>query len=122
ELHKTLLESTQDLIAIFDGEGKLLLNNRAFANAHQQDTAASLTLQQVRAQWVASSEEALVMRETIKEGEVSLGQELYSARVAPLPPTKLSPQGGTIVKLTNLRTRVDRHRARAAAPGFITHE
>jgi signal transduction histidine kinase/CHASE2 domain-containing sensor protein len=122
ELHKTLLESTQDLIAIFDGEGKLLLNNRAFANAHQQDTAASLTLQQVRAQWVVSTEAPLVLRETIEEGEVSLGQELYSARVAPLPPTKLSPQGGTIVTLTNLRTRVERDRARAEALGFITHE
>jgi signal transduction histidine kinase len=122
ELHKTLLESTQDLIAIFDGHGKLLLANRAFMNAHRRETGACPTLQEVRAQWVVSSEAPLVLNSTVEEGEISLDQELYSARIAPLPPTKLSPQGGTIVTLTNLRTRVERDRARAEALGFITHE
>jgi CHASE2 domain-containing sensor protein/signal transduction histidine kinase len=122
ELHKTLLESTQDLIAIFDEQGKLLLNNRAFANAHRLHMSAAPSLQEVRTLWIVSNEVPLVLNGAVEEGEISLDQELYSARIAPLPPTKLSPQGGTIVTLTNLRTRVERDRARAEALGFITHE
>ena len=39
-----------------------------------------------------------------------------------MPPTTLSPGGGAILTLSNLRTRVERDRARAEALGFITHE
>jgi signal transduction histidine kinase len=56
------------------------------------------------------------------ELEVTLNQELYSVRTTPLPPTNLSPKGGTIVTLMSLRTRVERDRARAESLGFITHE
>ena len=56
------------------------------------------------------------------EMEITLDQELYSVRTSPLPPTNLSPRGGTIITLTNLRTRVERDRARAESLGFITHE
>lgn len=122
ELHKTLLESTQDLVAIFDEKGKLLLRNRAFAEAFAVASDSSTTLSDVRSQWVASDDAPLTSHAAIEEGEVTLNRELYSVRVAPLPPTKLSPQGGTIVTLTNLRTRVERDRARAEALGFITHE
>jgi CHASE2 domain-containing sensor protein/two-component sensor histidine kinase len=123
ELHQTLLESTQDLIAIFNEQGKLLLHNRAFAKAHGLLTEASPpTLTQVRAHWIASDDAPLGLNGAIEEGEISLDGELYSARIAPLPPTKLSPAGGTIVTLTSLRTRVERDRARAEALGFITHE
>jgi len=77
-----LLESTQDLIAIFDEYGKLLLNNRAFASAHQLRPEASLTLDEVRAHWTASDEAPLVLNGSIEEGEISLASELYSARIA----------------------------------------
>jgi signal transduction histidine kinase/CHASE2 domain-containing sensor protein len=122
ELHKTLLESTQDLVAIFDERGNLLLRNRAFESAYPGQAELHLTLEQVHSRWTASDEAPLVMTGSIEEGEVSLEGELYSARIAPLPPTKLSPRGGTIVTLTSLRTRVERDRARAEALGFITHE
>jgi len=122
ELHKTLLESTQDLVAIFDEQGKLLLKNHAFAKAYHLFPDASLSLEQARTQWIASDDAPLTHRESVEEGEVSLDGELYSVRVAPLPPTRLSPKGGTILTLTNLRTRVERDRARAEALGFITHE
>ena len=61
-------------------------------------------------------------KELVEEGEVYLNNELYAMRIAPLPPTTMSPGGGTILTLTNLRTRVERDRARAEALGFITHE
>ena len=122
ELHKTLLESTQDLVAIFDERGQLLLKNRAFAHAYRLAWETSLTLDEVRARWSASADAPLVQHDAIEEGEVSLAEELYSVRIAPLPPTRLSPQGGTIVTLASLRTRVERDRARAEALGFITHE
>jgi signal transduction histidine kinase len=122
ELHKTLLESTQDLVAIFDEQGKLLLKNRAFAEAFAVASDSSTTLSEVRSRWVPSDDAPLTFHGAIEEGEVTLNRELYSVRVAPLPPTKLSPQGGTIVTLTDLRTRVERDRARAEALGFITHE
>jgi signal transduction histidine kinase len=122
ELHKTLLESTQDLVAIFDEQGNLLLKNRAFAETCRLDTDSSMTLAQVRSRWTMSDDAPLTLHGLVEEGEVSLDRDLYAVRVAPLPPTQLSPQGGTIVTLTNLRTRVERDRARAEALGFITHE
>jgi signal transduction histidine kinase/CHASE2 domain-containing sensor protein len=122
ELHKTLLESTQDLVAIFDERGDLLLKNRAFADAYGLAPDSSLTLGKARSRWIVSDDAPLSLNGSIEEGEVSLDRELYSVRIAPLPATKLSPQGGTIVTLTNLRTRVERDRAWAEALGFITHE
>jgi signal transduction histidine kinase len=122
ELHKTLLESTQDLVAIFDEQGRLLLRNQAFASAYELDPGGDLTLEQVRSRWILSDEAPLILSGSIEEGEVTLAHDLYSARIAPLPPTKLSPGGGTIVTLTSLRIRVERDRARAEALGFITHE
>jgi signal transduction histidine kinase len=122
ELHNTLLASTQDLIGIFDQHGDLLLSNIAFTGAHSTTSEQRLTLDLVRAQWKPSDEAPLTRRGAVEEGEITLGDELYSARVAPLPPTRLSPSGGTIVTLTSLRTRVERDRARAEALGFITHE
>jgi signal transduction histidine kinase len=121
ELHTALLESTQDLIAIFDEQGKLLLNNRAFASAHGLGPDGAM-LEQVRGLWKASEDAPLVRNGAIEEGEVALDSELYSARIAPMPSTRLTPAGGTIVTLTSLRTRVERDRARAEALGFITHE
>lgn len=122
ELHKTLLESTQDLVAIFDERGSLLLKNRGFARVYDLAPESSLTLDQARSRWVFSDDAPRLRNGSVEEGEVSLDRELYSFRVAPLPPTSLSPQGGTIVTLSSLRTRVERDRAQAEALGFITHE
>jgi len=122
ELHKTILESTQDLVAIFDQDGQLLLRNHAFANAYRLSPDSALGLAEVRSRWNVTNEAPLVLAGAIEEGEVNLDGELYSVRIAPLPPTKVSPTGGTIVTLTSLRTRVERDRARAEALGFITHE
>jgi signal transduction histidine kinase/CHASE2 domain-containing sensor protein len=122
ELHKTLLESTQDLVAIFDEHGRLLLRNQAFAGAFQLEDDSRLTLEHVRSEWVVNDEAPLTQVDQVEEGEVTVDRELYSVRIAPLPPTKISPGGGTIVTLTSLRTRVERDRARSEALGFITHE
>jgi signal transduction histidine kinase len=122
ELHKTLLESTQDLVAIFDENGRLLLRNQAFTTAFQLEDEVHLTLDGVRSEWLVNEEAPLTRTGGLEEGEVTLGGELYSVRIAPLPPTKISPGGGTIVTLTSLRTRVERDRARSEALGFITHE
>jgi signal transduction histidine kinase len=122
ELHKTLLESTQDLVAIFDEQGQLLLKNQAFADAYRLESGGAFTLAEVRSLWTVSEEAPLTLTGGLEEGEVTLDGELYSVRIAPLPPTKISPGGGTILTLTSLRTRVERDRARSEALGFITHE
>jgi signal transduction histidine kinase len=122
ELHSTLLESTQDLVAIFDEQGRLLLKNRAFAQAYGLQSTSSFTLNEARSRWLISGEVDAQQNGDNGEKEVTIDQELYSVRVAPLPSTNLSPKGGTIVTLTNLRTRVERDRARAESLGFITHE
>ena len=120
ELHKTLLESTQDLIAIYDEKGNLLLSNRGFAAA--LSPFAAQTLEQLRGQLVPNEGAFPADLVSGKEGEVYLGNALYSIRTVPLPPTRLSPDGGSIVTLTNLQSRVERDRARAEALAFITHE
>ena len=56
ELHNALLESTQDLVAIFDEQGKLLLKNRAFADAYGLHSNSSLTLDQARARWISNGD------------------------------------------------------------------
>jgi signal transduction histidine kinase len=124
ELHQTLLETTQDLVAIFDEHGKLLLHNRAFAAGFGEGVGPDLKLEEVRARLVAKDDAPLSSREPGKglEGEAYLGGELYLVRIVPLPATTLSPAGGTLVELASLRTRVERDRARAEALGFITHE
>ncbi len=121
ELHKTLLESTQDLVAIFDEEGNLLLNNRAF-EAVVPSSTPRLTLGQLSGQWISKDDAPIIDIGPGQEGEVYLNEALYFVRVAGLPPTRLSPGGGTVVTLTNLQTRVERDRARAEALAFVTHE
>jgi signal transduction histidine kinase len=121
ELHKTLLESTQDLVAIFDEKDNLLLNNQAFAAVLPPSTSG-LTLGQLRGRWISKDDAPLADTGPGQEGEVYLNGVLYSVRIVPLPPTRLSPSGGTVVTLTNLQTRVERDRARAEALAFITHE
>ena len=121
ELHKTLLESTQDLVAIFDEKGNLLLNNHAFVAA-LISTNSGLTLDQLRARWIPKDDAPMIRAGNGQEGEVYLNDTLYSVRIVPLPATRLSPGGGTVVTLSNLQTRVERDRARAEALAFITHE
>jgi signal transduction histidine kinase/CHASE2 domain-containing sensor protein len=122
ELHKTLLESTQDLVAIFDERGRLLLNNQLFAALCQPGTQTLFTLDQLRARLKPTDGPPVLTGPAGLEGEVYLGSELYSLRTVPLPPTTISPGGGTIVTMTSLRTRMERDRARSEALGFITHE
>src|SRR5437868_12357863 len=44
ELHKALLESTQDLVAIFDAAGNLLLKNEPFRTALHLEADSRLSL------------------------------------------------------------------------------
>jgi signal transduction histidine kinase len=98
-----------------------LLNNQAFATALSQ-ADSSLTLEQLRTRWTSEKGAPPIPAGANQEGEVSLNGTLYSVRIVPLPPTRLSPGGGTVVTFTNLQTRVERDRARAEALAFITHE
>ena len=122
ELHKTLLESTQDLVAIFNERGELLLSNQLFAEICQPGKETVFTLEQLRTRLKPAEGAPLLSGDVSLEGEVYLGGDLYSLRSGPLPPTTISPRGGTIVTMTDLRTRVERDRARSEALGFITHE
>lgn len=114
ELHETLLRSSQDGIAVFDEQGRLLLHN---------DELQSILLRRLSARARLSE----VLSETgidpgCLEGEVEIGQSLYSYRIVPLPPTTLSPGGGQVLQLASLRMRQERDRARTEALGFVTHE
>jgi signal transduction histidine kinase len=122
ELHHALLRATQDLIAIFDQHGELLFTNERFTAACDSLGHTSLTLENFRALLAPRDEAPLVQHGSLIEGEAYLGDELYSVCVAPMPPTSLSPGGGSVVTLSSLRARLERDRARAEAVGFITHE
>ncbi len=121
ELHKTLLESTKDLVVIFDERGRLLLKNQAFAAAFPSANS-NLTLEELGARWRSEKGASPAEEGQEADGEVSLNGTLFSVRIVPLPPTRLSPGGGTVVTFTNLQARVERDRARAEALAFITHE
>lgn len=112
ELHQTLLESTADLVALFDVQGQLILKNRAFADVFGDALRVDL----------GGLRERLGLAPGAVEGESEVKDELYAVHIAPLPPTTLSPGGGSIVRMASLHTRVERDRARAEALGFVTHE
>lgn len=121
ELHRAFLESTQDLVAIFDERGNLILRNQLFSTVclpEQEDPS----LDQFRARLSAKEDAGLIENAARLEGEVYLGSTLYSLRLSPLPPAFLSPKGGTILTMTSLHTREERDRARAEVLAFITHE
>lgn len=121
ELHRAFLESTQDLVAIFDERGNLILRNQLFSTVclpEQEDPS----LDQFRARLSAKEDAGLIENAARLEGEVYLGSALYSLRLSPLPPAFLSPKGGTILTMTSLHAREERDRARAEALAFITHE
>ena len=122
ELHATLLESTQDLIAIFAGDGRLLLSNRAFAARFADDAQPGTPLERVRAHLAPHPDAPLVEAGGHIEGEVHVDDRLYFTRIIPLPPTTLAPAGGTVLMLSDLAARVERDRARSEALGFVTHE
>ncbi len=71
ELHQTLLESTQDLVAIFDEEGRLLLKNQAF-EAALAPTGSAVTLEQLRTRWIAEPDAPVIRASAGQEGEVYL--------------------------------------------------
>ncbi len=117
ELHSTLLEATQDLVAIFDAAGHLLLRNHQFARCFDLDPHGTINLEGLLKRLRVEPPEHSAF-----DGECHIGDELYSVRIALMPPTTLAPAGGTMMTLTSLRTRVERDRARAEALGFLTHE
>jgi signal transduction histidine kinase/CHASE2 domain-containing sensor protein len=121
ELHKTLLESTQDPVATFDETGNLLVHNQAFSAAVSL-AEPRLTLEQLRARCIPKDDAPNISSAASQELEVSLNKKLYSLRLTPLGPIRLSPSGGTLVTFNNLQARVERDRARAEALAFITHE
>lgn len=121
ELHMTLLETTQSLTAIFDEHGNVLLNNQRFAEACRLDQR-EFTINELRLRFVPKEDAPLVATPWGEEGEAYVDGSLYSVRIMALPPTTLTPRGGTVVTLTSLSTRVERDRARAEALGFVTHE
>ena len=121
ELHDRLLEATHDAIAIFDAGGSLILQNRVFATLFRSELQLTRRKElQAEIQWLEDAPQ--LEPEKAFEGEAHVSNELFSVRLAPLPPTTLSPTGGTIWTLTSLKTREERDRSRAETLGFITHE
>ena len=121
ELHRALLESTEDLIAIFDERGNPIVKNQSFSAGCPAEMK-EMTLDQFRAGLSPKSNATPEESREKAEHEVYLCGEPYSLRLNPLPPTFLSPRGGTILTMTSLRARQERDLARAEALGFITHE
>jgi len=116
ELHQTLLESTDDLVAVFDAGGRLLLENRAFARAFPAQATYAEWRRRLRPEGSSRAPSIEI------EAEFEVNGEPYLLRVTPLAPTTVAPGGGNVVTLASQRTRVERDRARDEALGFVTHE
>ncbi len=116
ELHQTVLEATDNLVAIFDESGQPILRNARFVALLGEP---AMSFDALFAMLLPKGAPAAGMR---FETEVEVKGELYTLHVVPLPPTTIAPRGGAIVTLASLRTRVERDRARAEALGFVTHE
>ena len=118
ELHQTLLKTTHDAVGIFDVGGTLILQNQKFGTIFgSQMHFTRLEDIQTLLQWRKGLNESAGA-----EAEAQVRGELFSIRKIALPPTTLSPQGGTIWILSSLQAREERDRSRAEVLGFITHE
>ena len=120
ELHQTLLEATHDGVAIFNGRGNLILQNRRFAAIF--GSQVHFTRMEDIQGLVRWREAGPRLESGSAEAEAHVRGELYAVRQVELPPTKLSPQGGTIWMLSSLQAREERDRSRAEVLGFVTHE
>jgi two-component system, OmpR family, sensor histidine kinase SenX3 len=120
EVHKTVLETTHEAVAIFDHQDCLILQNRKFAETfHGQPQFMQMEQANARLEW---TDEMPSHDENCRTGEAHVGKELFSVRQVPFPPTTLAPRGGTIWMLSSLQAREERDRSRAEVLGFITHE
>jgi CHASE2 domain-containing sensor protein/two-component sensor histidine kinase len=116
ELHQTVLEATDNLVAIFDDRGQPILRNARFIALFGKQP---MNLDALCAALLPKGAPAPGMT---FESEVDVNGGLYALHMVPLPPTTIAPRGGSIVTLASLRARVERDRARAEALGFVTHE
>ena len=117
ELHEKLLEASHDAIGVFDQQGMLLLQNSNFRrifSGRPRFTALADVRELVAWTHESSAGDG--------EAEAHVAGELFSVRQVDLPPTALSPQGGSIWMLSSLQAREERDRARAEVLGFMTHE
>jgi len=116
ELHSSLLKATTDAVAVFDDGDRVILQNERFAALFPPNDAQELTFPAVRALLFPGGE-------TQAEGqEAYVAGTLYSVRIATLPKISLSREGGTVLTLSSLQTRVERDRARNESLRFVTHE
>ncbi len=116
ELHQTLLESTQDAVAIFNHEGRLILRNEQFGTLAASSSRGRLYPLDA------------LLKEMPPAGtpddaqEVSIrGCFMGFARHRCRPP-RFRPAAARCLTLTSLETRQERDRARAEALSFLTHE
>jgi CHASE2 domain-containing sensor protein/signal transduction histidine kinase len=116
ELHASLLKSTTDAVAVFDNGGRVILRNEPFSTLFPAADAEGLTLPAVYAQLFPGGEAQP------QSDEAYVGGTLYSIRIAGLPRISLSREGGTVITLSSLQTRVERDRARNESLRFVTHE
>jgi CHASE2 domain-containing sensor protein len=117
EFHQTLLESTDGAVAIFDGKDDLILSNRHFDALPTPGGNKIRTLAAALDQWTPHSAKGAAT-----DQEIYIDDKLYGVSTAALPPTKISPRGGTLLTITSLQLRQERDRARSEALGFLTHE
>jgi CHASE2 domain-containing sensor protein/nitrogen-specific signal transduction histidine kinase len=116
ELHSSLLKATTDAVAVFDDGGRVILQNERFSALFPPSDAQELTFSAIHAQLFPGGD-------TQVEGqEAYAGGTLYSVRIATLPKISLSREGGTVLTLSSLQTRVERDRARNESLRFVTHE
>jgi signal transduction histidine kinase len=123
EFEHTLLETTQDRIAVFSDSGSLVFCNTRFR--HLWELAGSqeeITLQRF-SKW---AEESGVHLEGDRErlpftAECLLAGNLWNLRITGIPAYN-GVANSVMLVLTDLQTRMERDRTRTEALAFVTHE
>lgn len=126
QFEHTLIEATQDLIAVFDGSSNLVFGNSAFQRFSERLVPGAKPTWKRLEQLIHQGRPEGGKDEASQDGafatESMLLEELWSVRVTKLPSTNLFGPGAWLLAMTSLKSRMERDRARSEALGFITHE
>lgn len=117
----TLLETTQDRIAVFSDAGGLVFCNSGFRQMWEAACRGGEITLQSFSRWVEESGVHLACNGLPFAAECLLGTNLWNLRLTRIPDDS-GASGPVMLVMTDLQARLERDRTRTEALAFVTHE
>ncbi len=121
EFEHTLLETSQDLIAVFSDSGRLLFCNAKFQELWSASHGSTEATIQEFAAWAATYAVTVDTSALPLTLEGLLAGNLWNLRLTEVLPANATAPSIMLV-MTDLQARMERDRTRAETLAFVTHE